>query len=156
MGLKSAIAGVTLTICSTLATSAAIAQTTAVPYVPIVGEGTIPQEFDETYFTHDEDFFENRTIPRQINAWFGPAGFTDNEIRWDGKEINQLYRDVLARQLVSGPILRSTDLPQPFNLTLEAIPRYVAQPVPAPFPAVERPPAGTTPVAPAQPVPALW
>jgi hypothetical protein len=155
MGLNSTIAGVTLAICSTLATSAAIAQTTAVPYIPIVGEGTLPQRFDDAFFTHDENFFDNRTIPRQINAWFGPAGFTDNEIRWDGKEVNELYREALGRQLSSGPFLRTVDLPNPFNLSLDTIPRYVAQPVPPPFPAVERPSAGTTP-APITPVPALW
>jgi hypothetical protein len=155
MRLNQTIVGVTTAVFSTLATSAAIAQTATIPYIPIVGEGTIPQKFEEEYYTHDENFFENRTIPRQVNAWFGPAGFVDNEIGWDSKRVNELYQEVLGRQLSSGPILRTTDLPNPFNLSLETIPRYTAQPVPPPFPTIERLPVRTSPP-PSGPVPALW
>jgi hypothetical protein len=126
-------------------------------------QGTIPYEFLEEFYSHDGNYFQNRTFLRQLAYIFGP--FPENEIVRDSREADQLYQQVLARQLATGPILRTVDLPNPFNQTVGTLPRPQADVPPLPVqppvvvpqaePEVIAPPA-PTPAEPAVPVPALW
>lgn len=176
---KNAIAGLAISLLSTLGASTAIAQEVLISPVPVpVRRGApleyqngILEKFYDSYFENDRDFFKNRTFPRQVDWLIGVGGFPEIEITRDGKEVNDTYRRILARQMASGPIIRVFDLPTPFCQSLRTIPDspsclidgcsragcpVTAQPIAPPGtvpPFVDRvPPEPPVP----QQVPALW
>lgn len=178
-GYKNAIAGLAVSLMSTLGVSAISAQEVLISPAPVpVRRGapleyrsSIQERFDDAFFDNDRDFFKNRTFPRQVDWLLGFGGFPEIEISRDGKEVNDVYRRILARQMASGPIIRVFDLPTPFCQTLRTLPvppnclidgcatagcPVVARPVAPPAivpPFVDRvPPEPPVP----QQVPALW
>ncbi len=185
MGCKHAIAGLAGALLSTIGATAAIAQDVLLSPAPVrsIPSGapleyynSILDEFDDAYFSDDRDFYKNRTFPRQLDWVFG-IDFPDREMSNDGREVNQIYREMMARQMASGPIIRVFDLPSPFCQTLRTLPpadncgiigcgsvgcslssgiQPIAPPVITPVipPAVEAPPPVVQP--PQQNVPALW
>ena len=83
----------------------------------------IDQEFNRVFFSNDREFFENRSIHRQLDFLFGLRNsFPENEINRDARAINRLYVEVLERQVGSDPILLTPDLPNPFNTSLRQLP----------------------------------
>ena len=83
----------------------------------------IDQQFNRVFFDNDKDFFENRSIPRQLDFLFGLRNsFPENEINRDGRGVHRLYVEVLERQVGSDPILLTPDLPNPFNTSLRQLP----------------------------------
>jgi hypothetical protein len=124
---------------------------------------SIPDEFERAFFSNDRDFYANRRFDRQINYMFGVGavirnGFPENEITRDGRAVNILYREVLASQLASGPLVRTRDLPSPFNQSLLTLPigenpSGILRPAPT-LPIMPPIPSPTAPQR--QPVPALW
>jgi len=128
--------------------------------------GTIPAGLIEAYFSNDRDFYTNRTPPRQFDYIFGgTAGYPENQIYRDGRAINAWYDEVLARQLFTGPLLRTPDLPNPFNESVRNLPLGQASTAPLPPqsrpsfpPVIEEVPSTRPSVAPPTqgPVPALW
>lgn len=90
---------------------------------------TIPEVFNRAFFDESGDFYRNRSIPRQIQYFFGPGipgrNFPEMEIARDGRQINRLYRQVLEQQLSSGPVIRTPDLPNPFDTSLLRQPGFV-------------------------------
>lgn len=84
---------------------------------------TLPEAFERTFFDNDKDAFENRSIRRQFNTLFGP--FPENEIVEDGENIHELYVDALEQQVNSDAILRTPDLPNPYNTSLLQLPGLV-------------------------------
>ncbi|MEO8893578.1 MAG: hypothetical protein ABI417_18990, partial [Coleofasciculaceae cyanobacterium] len=75
------------------------------------------------FYEESGDFYRNSSIQRQIGWIIGPglpgrAGFPDLQIERDAKRVNILYRDALEQQASSDPIIRTPDLPNPFNSTL--------------------------------------
>lgn len=131
---------------------------------PATHVGPVPDAFEEAYFRHDPDFFANRSLWRQFNFIFGVTGFLDQEIDRDGKEVFDVYRSQLSHQLASGPILRTPDLPNPFNGSLLSCPTIhqfsctgvsASSPTPLPAPIPEGPGAGPTQPG-TRPLPTLW
>lgn len=178
---RNAIAGLTVSFLSILGVSSVTAQEILISPAPVPARSRAPLEFrnsieeafDDAFFDHDRDFFKNRSFPRQVDLLIGIGGFPENEISRDGRSVNNLYREVLARQMASGPIIRVFDLPSPFCQSLRTIPvppsclingcpsvgcPVVAQPVvpPSSVPSVIEsvPPTETQP--PQQQIPALW
>jgi hypothetical protein len=176
---KNAIAGFAVSILSAIGASAVSAQEVIITPAPAAARTGAPleyrnsvnEEFNDAYFDHDHDYFTNRKFTRQVDWLIGIGGFPENEITYDGKEVHELYREVLARQMASGPIIRVFDLPTPFCQSLRTLPSSpnclingcpsvgcsaAAQPVaPAPVvpPIIERAP---TELPPRRQVPALW
>jgi hypothetical protein len=99
---------------------------------------TIPQAFNDAFFSHDADFMTNRGIGRQF-AWLLGFGFPELEINQDTRAVNDLYNEVLFRQNHSDPYMRTADLPNPFNTSLFELQRSGGA-YPTPYGAVE---AGT-------------
>lgn len=161
IGINCAIVG--FTVGASLMASAATAQSVflnpgrAVVPVPGDSRGALP-EYDEAYFSSGGNFFDNRTVFGQTKFLLGP--FTENQINRDGQNVLDTYRKTLARQTGAGPVVRTIDVPSPFNQSL----RTVLNTPPTPFPVVERippyyPPATVMPTPPptvTSPVPALW
>ncbi len=125
---------------------------------------SIPEEVERAYFEHDPDFMENRSIFRQVSYMFGPGllvtnSFPENEITRDTRELDEVYRTVMAAQTAAGPRVRTVDLANPFNLSVRTMPIAVnVGPLPAdPMPRVPITPSpvSETPIV-TPPVPALW
>lgn len=87
---------------------------------------TIPEAFNRAYFEHDRDFFTNRSIGRQIEGLF--FSWTENEIAQDGELLYDLYRDVMAQQMQGDPYLRTPDLINPFDSSLDTLNRTGGNP----------------------------
>lgn len=97
------------------------------PFNPAVPVGPRPigleQEFERVFFGNDREFFNNRSIPRQLDFIFGIRNsFVENEINRDARNIHELYVEALEQQLSSDPVIRTPDLPSPFNRSLLQIP----------------------------------
>lgn len=124
-------------------------------------EPSIPQQFNDAFYSNADTFFGNRSLGGQLSLIFGIPGFPENQIRRDGRAVDRLYREVLEQQVASDPTLRTPDLPNPFSGSLLTTPLIAAEepipPAPPPVifqqPTVAPPPPAPTP---ARPVPALW
>lgn len=84
---------------------------------------TIPEAFDRAFFNDSGIFYKNRSFPRQLDVILGTglpgrAAFPELEIERDAKLVNLLYRDALEQQVSSDPVLRTPDLPTPYNSSL--------------------------------------
>ncbi|MGF1537160.1 MAG: hypothetical protein ACFB4J_11845 [Elainellaceae cyanobacterium] len=116
-------------------------------------EGSIQDEFEDAFFSHDEIFFNNRSIARQISFLIG-AGFPDVEITQDGRAVHEVYETVLQQQAIASVPIRTPDLPNPYASTILTSPIveedvFINAPLNQPIPAPPRP-------VPSGPVPALW
>ncbi|MGB3492443.1 MAG: hypothetical protein WBA57_06935 [Elainellaceae cyanobacterium] len=78
---------------------------------------TIYEEFEDRFFANDENYYNNRSIPRQVSWLFG-VGFVDNEITADGDAVHDLYVEVLEGQSSSTPRVRTPDLENPYSTSL--------------------------------------
>lgn len=118
---------------------------------------TIEDEFEDAFFSHDETFYNNRSIFRQVSWLFG-IGFPENEMAADGDAINELYEELLEAQSSTTPRIRTPDLDNPYATSLLQTPISeigarefespgFRQPIPAPQ---------TTQPTRTAPVPALW
>ncbi|MGF1495426.1 MAG: hypothetical protein ACFB8W_01195 [Elainellaceae cyanobacterium] len=123
---------------------------------------SIPEALNEAFFSNDREFFNNRSIGRQL-SWFLGFGFPENEINQDGRAVDILYQDLREQQVSSTPIIRTPDLPNPYQTSVLLSPDLdivvqefdqtpLQQPIPAPAP----PPQPVAPPQPTTPVPALW
>ena len=93
------------------------------------GNETISETFNRAYFRNDPEFFRNRSLKRQIDLILGPGSlfrnsFPENEILRDAKLVDILYQDVLEQQASSDPIIRTPDLPNPYETTILLSPRF--------------------------------
>ena len=79
---------------------------------------TLADRLEQTFFTSDPDFYQNRTLGRQFDWIFGTNGFPDNEIQRDAKRTNDLYRSALEQQTSSDPVVRTRDLPNPYKSSI--------------------------------------
>lgn len=159
IGSKCVIAGLVLTTVSAVFSSAAIADDDDYENYPVVQGvrfGQTAYEFERTYFSHGPDYYRNRTVPGQLKRILGP--FPDRAIEEDAKDVNKLYQETFFKQMNSGPILRTVDLPNPFQFSLRTLPPpVVAGPLDVVQPPViVTPPVEPVPVRPQAPVPALW
>lgn len=82
---------------------------------------TIPDAFERAFLEHSRDFFTNRSITSQVDALF--FTFPENNIARDGQLINVLYRDVMFQQLTNDPFMRTPDLPNPYNTSIDTMNR---------------------------------
>lgn len=94
---------------------------------PSSAQTTVQEAFERTFYDNDKPFFQNRGIGRQIDFLFGQGtlyknSFLENEINRDGREIHNLYVDVLNQQVSSDPVIRTPDLPNPYNSSIFSLP----------------------------------
>lgn len=81
------------------------------------GYGNIPENFNRAFNENSGDFFRNRSLRRQLqNLIIGP--YPENEIDQDAELIQILYDDLLYQQAYDGPLIRTPDLPNPFNTSI--------------------------------------
>jgi len=86
---------------------------------------TTQTAFENAYFRHDKNFYENNSLGRQISSFLGIGGaFPENEIAKDAELVNTLYRDVLAQQTTNDKYIRTQDLPNPYEYSLFTSPGF--------------------------------
>jgi hypothetical protein len=163
--LKGLLAALTLLAAAAVLSDKAMAQQVTAPPADVV---TIPEAFERAYYSNDRNYFQNRTIPRQLNFFLGQGsiirnGFPDNEIARDGRAVDRVYREIFEQQVASDPLIRTPDLANPFDTSFLLLPTSPAgafstgtelvPEAPLPTSSFSPPPV---PVAPARPVPALY
>lgn len=128
MRLSKLLSAFVLTTASSLLASAAMAEPDSSSYEPI---RLVPldEAFNRAFFKDSGTFYHNRSLQRQFEYMFGPgvpgrAGFPDLEIERDAERVNKLYTYGLDQQVSSDPVLRTPDLPNPFNTSLRQLPQF--------------------------------
>ena len=130
LGFAASVAAISGAIAFSATPPAAIAQSVNSQPIPFQ---TIPEAFHEATTHRSQDSFSTVfTTGRQIDWLFGIAGFPEIEVTRDSQLAHELYVDVWWQQLWSGPIIRTPDLPTPFNSSTLSNPTYFrpAQPIP--------------------------
>ena len=92
---------------------------------------TLSDRFEQVFYTNDKEYSENRSFLRQLDFLIGIGGlknsFVENEITADTKAVNVLYRDALLQQNSSDRVVRTRDLPNPYDTSiLQSPPRSVS------------------------------
>lgn len=82
---------------------------------------TIPTAVDESYHG-DTDSFVYKNLGRPIEVLIGVPGFPENLLARDGRRIHSVYLDLLNQQVASDPLIRTADLPNPYNTSLLTLP----------------------------------
>lgn len=124
MRLTKWLSALVLATASSVLASSVMAQT-EMKFEPTPLE-TVPDAFVRSFFSDSGDYYFNRSLPRQAAYIIGPglpgrAAFPDLEIERDAEHISKLYREVLDQQVSSDPILRTPDLPNPFNSSVRLL-----------------------------------
>lgn len=91
---------------------------------------TLSDRFDRVFYTNDKEYSENSSFLRQLDFLIGIGGlnnsFVENEITADSKAITVLYKDELLKQGSSDRVVRTRDLPNPYDTSiLQSPPRNV-------------------------------
>lgn len=161
VGYQCAIVAIGVTTLSAIMSTAAIADDPEdFPLFQGVRFGEVTNEFERTFFGHNRNYYDTRKTPGQLKRIFGP--FPENSMYRDAEDVQRLYRETFYKQMNAGPIIRTIDLPTPFQSSLRTLPapvvvapvQVVEPPVFTPEPVT--PIAPTAPVAPQKPVPGLW
>lgn len=120
---------------------------------------TWSEAFNDAYFSHDVDFYNNRGIDEQLDVLFGlggeDLGFLENEISRDGAAVSDLTMDLMFEQAHSTPIIRTPDVANPFSTSLQTVERIDPLEF-VPLPPARARVAPAPRVTPTGPVPALW
>ena len=87
------------------------------------GYVTPAEAFNRAFFANDPDFFRTRSVGNQLSLIFGIGSlrrnsFPETKIIQDAKLIDSLYKYTLNKQVSSGPIIRTPDLPNPYETSV--------------------------------------
>ncbi len=126
MRLTKLLSALVLAAASSVWASAAKAQTQPVGFQPVRVE-TIPEAFERAFFTDYANFYRSRSIPSQIQLILGTglpgrAAFPELQLERDAERINQLYDYLIEQQASADPIIRTPDMPNPFNTSTRLLP----------------------------------
>ncbi|MEC4803605.1 MAG: hypothetical protein SAJ12_08195 [Jaaginema sp. PMC 1079.18] len=113
---------------SSVGVSSAIAQIYVTPYATpfeLVAPQYIPDVFDDDLSGWSGNAYDRNRLYSPLQSWVGLPSYPEIGIARDAKNINELYRNLMWEQVASGPILRTPDLPNPFNESLLTTPAYL-------------------------------
>lgn len=118
--IKSLIRAIGVSAVSSMIAMPANAQDSASPvFRP---REVIPNAIDRAFYGAPGEFFDRNPL-RSTQTLIGtPFGFPENQISRDAERIHRLYVDLLNQQVSSDPIIRTADLPNPFNLSVLTLP----------------------------------
>lgn len=115
----------------------------------------IDEAFIEAFYTRGKTFYRNRQLPRAFTWFLGP--FPENDMIADGRAVNRVYRTGLIQQAELDPLIRTADLPNPFDTSLLLLPTEVrTQPPVRPVPLPVFPEPVPVPAPAPEPVPGLY
>ena len=113
--LKSVLSLIALAAASIVST-AVTAQERPATFKP---REAIPDAVNQAFYGSGEGF---QDVRRPIEALVGVPKFPENSIARDGDRLDRLYRDLLNQQVSSDPIIRTVDLPNPYNTSVLTLP----------------------------------
>ena len=121
MRFKGLISLLMIAATSTVFTSAAVAQE-EVTVTPVSTE-PLAEAFERVLYKNAGNFYENRSLEKQINFILGQGSlirnsFPENEIIRDARLVRVLYNDALEQQVSTTPLIRTPDLPNPYDTSL--------------------------------------
>lgn len=150
--IKSLICTIGLSTASSLIAMSAIAQDATV-FRP---RETVPNTVDRAFYGPLGEFSDRNPLRSTQTIIGTPFGFPENQISRDGERLHRLYVDLLNQQVSSDPLIRTADLPNPFNLSVLTLPSSSNRVTGSEF-AIEQPPEPQVPIqpstAPSQPLP---
>lgn len=100
---------------------------------------TLPEVMNRAFYNSTGRYYDITSISGQANRIFGwrtfPGSFFDNQIASDAETVGTVYQEAM-RQQQEGTDIRTRDLPNPFDTSLQDNPGYVrlGRPVPGPQP----------------------
>ncbi|HEY9859365.1 MAG TPA: hypothetical protein V6D16_07655 [Candidatus Obscuribacterales bacterium] len=122
MRFKGLVSLFVLATASTVFTSAAMAQE-QVTISDRISTETLNEAFNRALYTHSGNFFREQGLFNQANNILGQGSilrnsFPENRIVRDARLITVLYRDALQQQASDGPVIRTPDLPNPYDTSV--------------------------------------
>ncbi len=88
---------------------------------------TLADRFEKVFYTNDKVYSRNRSFLRQLDFLIGigslNTSFVENEITADTRAVNILYRDSMLKQGSSDRVVRTRDLPNPYDTSILQSPR---------------------------------
>jgi hypothetical protein len=126
MGVRTStcLSALALAAVSTTVAIAANAQDANVVFRP---RESVPAAMDRTFHRHSESVLKENDALRGAQSFLGTFMFPENAILKDSKDVNGLYRYVWERQVGDDPIIRTADLANPFNSSVQTLPTTSAQ-----------------------------
>ncbi|WP_446866955.1 MULTISPECIES: hypothetical protein [unclassified Phormidesmis] len=79
----------------------------------------VPDAVDRAFDVNVSDY---RGPKFSVQTLIGTGAFPENAIARNGEHIHRLYRDLLTQQVSNDPIIRTTDLPNPYNTSILTLP----------------------------------
>ncbi|MEB3294644.1 MAG: hypothetical protein VKJ24_15925 [Synechococcales bacterium] len=122
MGAKLTVIGSAIVVAIASFPLAAQAQDRA---MPIFRPQETPDEaMEREYFDHAKSILNSQDFSsaRTFGTVFGVPGFPENLIIRDNKSVHRLYRYLVEQQANRDPVLRSADLNNPFNVSIQTLP----------------------------------
>jgi hypothetical protein len=81
---------------------------------------SVPDAVDQAFYGSTGNNFQD--VRKPIESLVGVPGFPENLIGRDSARINRVFRDLLTQQVSSDPIIRTPDLPNPYNASILTLP----------------------------------
>ncbi|NJM45114.1 MAG: hypothetical protein HC860_02295 [Alkalinema sp. RU_4_3] len=85
---------------------------------------TVDNAMDRTFFRNSESIIDTNSSFKAVQSMIGTFKYPENAIAKDGKDVHGLYRYLLNRQSLDDPTIRTADLNNPFNLSVQTLPTY--------------------------------
>ncbi|MCT7993585.1 hypothetical protein [Laspinema olomoucense] len=92
--------------------------------------GSIAEQFERAFFRSSDTFYQNRSIFDQIGTYLLPMTYPERDAERDAERVHKLYESVLQVQTSSDPLIRTRDLTNPFNESLQTMPSYTPSGIP--------------------------
>jgi hypothetical protein len=83
---------------------------------------TIPNAIDRAFYGSLGKFSDRNPLRSTQTIIGTPYGYPENQISRDGERIHRVYLDLMNQQNSSDPLIRTADLPNPFNLSVQTLP----------------------------------
>ena len=87
---------------------------------------SLSEAFEAAYFENAGNSYRKSSIIGQLNTILGFRGFPDKQISADGKLVDKLYEDALKQQSQVGSPIKTRDLNNPYNTSLQENPNYIS------------------------------
>ncbi|MGL5192224.1 MAG: hypothetical protein ACRC8Y_01295 [Chroococcales cyanobacterium] len=91
---------------------------------------SINDQFERAFFRSSGTFYQNRSIFSQIGFYLLPMTYPERQAARDAQRVHRLYRAVMEVQHSSDPLIRTRDLTNPFNESLQTMPTYSPSGIP--------------------------
>jgi hypothetical protein len=121
MGVRTStcLSALALAAVSSTIAIAAQAQDASVVFRP---RESVPEAVDRTFYRHSESMLKENDSFRWLQSAIGTLQFPENAIMKDAKDVNGLYRYVMERQTTDDPVMRTADLANPYNFSVQTLP----------------------------------